>query len=75
MIQHYGFEPSQTGKQIDSRSHNLHLYPLHFLALTPACVSGCMQFTAELAKYNTDPEIANLEKQIKQHFMPAHLGQ
>ena len=34
-----------------------------------------MQFTAELAKYNSDPEIAALERQIKQRFMPAHLGQ
>ncbi len=38
-------------------------------------VSGCMQFTAALAKYNSDPEIAELEKQIKQRFMPAQLGQ
>jgi hypothetical protein len=33
-----------------------------------------MQFTAELAKHNSDPEIAQLEKQIKQRFVPVHLG-
>ena len=41
----------------------------------PFRVSGCMQFTAELAKHNSDPEIAELENQIKQRFMPAHIGQ
>ncbi len=34
-----------------------------------------MQFTAELSKHNSDPEISELEKQIKQRFIPAHFGQ
>mmetsp|Transcript_53552 Transcript_53552/g.141972 ORF Transcript_53552/g.141972 Transcript_53552/m.141972 type:complete len:103 (+) Transcript_53552:85-393(+) len=33
--------------------------------------NGCMQFTAELSKYSSDPEIAVLEKELKQRFMPS----
>ena len=36
--------------------------------------SGCMQFTAELNKHASDPEIAHLEKQIKQRFVPTNFA-
>eukprot|EP00292_Cryptomonas_paramecium_P034163 CAMPEP_0113699424 /NCGR_PEP_ID=MMETSP0038_2-20120614/23308_1 /TAXON_ID=2898 /ORGANISM="Cryptomonas paramecium" /LENGTH=81 /DNA_ID=CAMNT_0000622797 /DNA_START=186 /DNA_END=431 /DNA_ORIENTATION=- /assembly_acc=CAM_ASM_000170 len=35
--------------------------------------NGCVEFTQELGKFVADPEICELEKEIKSHFMPSQL--
>mmetsp|Transcript_54593 Transcript_54593/g.144260 ORF Transcript_54593/g.144260 Transcript_54593/m.144260 type:complete len:97 (-) Transcript_54593:26-316(-) len=32
--------------------------------------NGCVDFTQELSKFVADPEICELEKELKQRFMP-----